>query len=102
MQYDDIRRTLRPLVIGMTTEAITIRTDRRTVERLDRLAKALDRSRNYIVRQALEAYLEEQSWQVQAIEDGLASLDRGAGRAHEQVMAEMRAKIRRHGPKDQD
>ena len=86
----------------MTTEAITIRTDRQTVERLDKLAKALDRSRNYVVRRALEAYLEDQSWQVQAIEEGLTSLDRGAGRPHEQVMAEVRAKIRHHGPKDQD
>jgi predicted transcriptional regulator len=86
----------------MITEAITIRIDRRSVERLDKLAKALDRSRNYVVRQALEAYLDEQSWQVQAIEDGLASLDRGTGRPHEQVMAEVRAKIRHHGPKDQD
>ncbi len=86
----------------MTTEAITIRTDRQTVERLDKLAKALDRSRNYVVKQALEAYLDEQSWQVQAIEDGLVSLDRGAGRPHEQVMAEMRAKIGRRSTKDQD
>lgn len=86
----------------MTTDAITIRTDRRTVERLDKLAKALDRSRNYVVKQALEAYLEEQSWQIQAIEDGLASLDRGAGRPHEAVMADVRTKIRQHRPKDQD
>jgi predicted transcriptional regulator len=86
----------------MTTEAITIRTDRRTVERLDKLAKALDRSRNYVVKQALASYLEEQFWQVQAIEDGLASLDRGAGRSHEEVMAEMRTKIRQHGHKDPD
>jgi predicted transcriptional regulator len=86
----------------MSTEAITIRTDRRTVERLDKLAKALDRSRNYVVKQALEAYLEEQSWQLQAIEEGLASLDRGAGRPHDEVMAEVRAKIRRHHPADRD
>ncbi len=86
----------------MSTEAITIRTDRRTVERLDELAKALDRSRNYVVKQALEAYLEEQSWQLQAIEEGLASLDRGAGRPHDEVMAEVRAKIRRHDPADRD
>ena len=86
----------------MATEAITIRIDRQTVERLDKLAKALDRSRNYVVKRALEAYLEEQSWQIQAIEEGLESLDRGAGRPHEQVMAELRAKIGQHGRKDRD
>jgi predicted transcriptional regulator len=90
----------------MATEAITIRADRLTVERLDNLAKALDRSRNYVVKQALEAYLEEQSWQIQAIEEGLESLERGAGRPHEQVMAELRAKLRakigQGGQKDQD
>ena len=86
----------------MATEAITIRTDRKMVERLDRLAKALDRSRNYVVRQALEAYLEEQAWQVQAIEEGLESLDRGKGRPHETVMAELRRKIERQSRTDQD
>ena len=86
----------------MATEAITIRTDRHTVERLDKLAKALDRSRNYVVKQALEAFLKEQSWQIQAIEEGLESLDRGAGRPHEQVMAELRTKIGQHRKKDQD
>ena len=86
----------------MVTEAITIRTDRKTVERLDKLAKALDRSRNYVVKQALEAYLEEQAWQIQAIEEGLESLDRGKGRPHEEVMAELRGKIERHSRMDQD
>lgn len=86
----------------MATEAITIRTDHQTVERLDRLAKALDRSRNYVVKQALEAYLEEQAWQIQAIEEGLESLDRGAGRRHEDVMAELRGKIERHHRTEQD
>ena len=86
----------------MTTEAITIRADRQTVERLDKLAKALDRSRNYVVKQALEAYLEEQAWQVQAIEEGLESLDRGAGRPHEEFMAELRAKIAEGPQKDPD
>ena len=86
----------------MATEAITIRTDRRTVERLDRLAQALDRSRNYVVKQALEAYLEEQAWQIQAIEEGLESLDRGAGRPHEEVMAELRTKIGQERPEGPD
>ena len=86
----------------MATEAITIRADRQTVERLDRLAKALDRSRNYVVKQALEAYLEEQSWQIQAIEEGLQSLDRGQGRPHEEVMAQQRDKIERHSRTKQD
>ncbi len=75
----------------MTKGSITVRTDPDTIERLDKLAVALDRSRNYLVNQALKAYLDEQAWQIEEINAGLAELERGEGVPHEQAMAEMEA-----------
>jgi len=38
----------------MATEAFSVRTDAEKVQQLDRLAKQMDRSRNYIVNQAID------------------------------------------------
>lgn len=59
----------------MGTEAFTIRTDSKKVEQLDKLAKQQDRSRNYLVNQAIEQLLEMQAWQVERIEEGSKAAD---------------------------
>lgn len=41
-------------------------------KQLDALAKQLDRSRNYVVSQAIAALLDTHAWQVEQIEKGLA------------------------------
>lgn len=41
----------------MNTKAITIRTEDETIDQIDSLAKAMDRSRNYVVNQAMLAYV---------------------------------------------
>ncbi|BBA34049.1 putative transcriptional regulator [Methylocaldum marinum] len=77
----------------MTTEAFTVRTDGETVKRLDQLAAQLDRSRNYLVNQAIQEYLKLHAWQIQKIEAGIAAADRGDVIPHEDVMGEMDALI---------
>ena len=61
----------------MTTAAFTIRTDPHTLQRLDSLAKQLDRSRNYLANQALEEFLELQAWQLGKVQAGIAAAERG-------------------------
>lgn len=39
------------------TQALTIRTDKETLDELERLAQLQDRSKNYVANQALKAYL---------------------------------------------
>jgi len=51
------------------SEPITIRTAK--VAEIDTLAGAMDRSRNYIVNQAIEQYLEANVWQMERIRDGI-------------------------------
>lgn len=77
----------------MTTEAFTVRADGETVKQLDELASQMDRSRNYLVNQAIKEYLELHTWQLGKIEAGMAAADRGELVPHEQVFSELRASI---------
>ena len=73
----------------MATEAFTVRTESDIVHQLDFLAGALDRSRNYLVNQALREYLKTHAWQVEKITQGIAAADRGELLEHDDVMREM-------------
>ena len=59
----------------MTT--VTTRIDEETQSRLDQLAKATDRSRSWLVADAIRRYVEEEGWQVAAIEEGVRQADAG-------------------------
>jgi predicted transcriptional regulator len=73
----------------MATEAFTVRAESELVHQLDHLADSLDRSRNYLVNQALKEYLEHHAWQIEKITQGIAAADRGDLVAHDDVMREM-------------
>jgi len=75
----------------MTAKSITIRTEPAIVDQLSALAKSMDRSRNWVIEDALKQYLEQQARYVEGIEQARASLQRGEGIAHEDLMAEMDA-----------
>ena len=77
--------------VHMTKGTITLRTDAETLDRLDKLAGSLDRSRNYLMNQALKSYLDEQAWQIEEIKAGLEELDRGEGVSAEEAEAIMDA-----------
>ncbi len=67
------------------TVPLSLRISERKAREIETLAKATDRSKSWLLEQALDAYLEAQSWQVARIERGLSELDRGEGRPHEEV-----------------
>jgi predicted transcriptional regulator len=73
----------------MATEAFTVRAESDIVHQLDHLADSLDRSRNYLVNQALKEYLEQHAWQIEKITQGIAAADRGELIDHDEVMKEM-------------
>lgn len=77
------------------SEPITIRTAR--VAEIDALAGAMDRSRNYIVNQAIEQYLEANAWQMERIAQGIAAVRDGKIIPAEEVFARIEAK---HGWSD--
>ena len=84
----------------MAAKSITIRTEPEIVERLSALAKSMDRSRNWVIEDALKQYIEQQARYVEGVEQARSSLERGEGIAHEDLMAEMDAlieeKVRAH------
>lgn len=57
------------------TEPITVRATPELVAALDMLAEATDRSRNYIVVQALQQYVTTNSWQIARTLEGIAAAD---------------------------
>jgi len=61
----------------MSTEAFSVRTDKQKVKQLDRLAKLMDRSRNYIVNQAIDQLLELHAWQDERIKAGIRAAEQG-------------------------
>lgn len=77
----------------MAAKSITIRTEPDIVEKISALAKSMDRSRNWVIEDALKQYIEQQARYVEGIEQAMVSLDRGEGIAHEDLMAEMDALI---------
>lgn len=72
-----------------TTKTITIRTSPEIIAAVGRLAKAIDRPRNWVIEIAIQSYLEGQSWQVEGVREAMASLDKGNGVPHEEVFAEL-------------
>ncbi len=57
------------------TETVTIRLPAEVKGKLTALAASTNRSRSWLAAQAIEAYVEEQSWQVQQIEAAIVLAD---------------------------
>lgn len=79
----------------MADTSITIRTDPELAAKVAALATAMDRSRNWVIEDALREYVEAQAWQIEGIKAAIVSLDKGEGIPHEQVMADMEALLSR-------
>jgi predicted transcriptional regulator len=59
------------------TDILTLRLTSATSKRLARLSKATDRTRSRLAAEAIEKYLDDQAWQVDAIEEGVRAADSG-------------------------
>lgn len=82
----------------MTSKPTSITLDERTRERLNRVAKAYERKRTWIIARAIQEYLDREEAFARAVERGIESADRGELIAHEDVMAEMDALIDQLAP----
>ena len=74
--------------------AFTVRLDEAVLRDLDRLAEKTDRSRNWLVNQAVQDYVTVNAWQLERIEAGIAAADRGDFASDNEV-ARVRAKFGR-------
>ena len=69
----------------MNTDTFSVRVDRSTGSRLEKLAKSTGRSRSFLAAEAITAYLDTNEWQISGITAALSSLDRGKGVPHDRV-----------------
>jgi predicted transcriptional regulator len=67
------------------SELLTVRLSPALRKSLDRLARATDRSRSWLTVDALEKYLSDNAWQVEAIDEGVRAADAGDLHRHEDV-----------------
>jgi RHH-type transcriptional regulator, rel operon repressor / antitoxin RelB len=61
----------------MPSLPITTRLDKDTIEKLEKLADATEQSKSFLVAEAVDKYLREQEWQVNAIKKGVLQAEKG-------------------------
>ncbi len=67
------------------TTTLSVRIDPETKKRLDVLARRARRSKSFLASEAICAFVEAESWQLDEIEAGLRELDEGRGVPHKKV-----------------
>lgn len=70
---------------------VTIRAAKDMMSEIDVLATAMDRSRNYVINQAIRQFLDTHAWQVERIKAGLEDVRAGRVRPADDVLAEIAA-----------
>lgn len=77
------------------TENVTVRMPPEVTEKLERIAERLDRSRNWVINEAIERYLDVYDWQTTRIAERLDQAEHGGTfTPHDQVMDRLEAKIK--------
>jgi predicted transcriptional regulator len=61
----------------MKTASVSARLTPDTAKKIALLAKALNRSKSYLAAEAIEAYVNDQQWQIEAIIEGIKEADEG-------------------------
>ncbi len=64
---------------------MTIRVDRKTKTRLEKLAKTMERSKSYLAAEAIRTYLELNEWQIAETKAALKEADAGLFATAEEV-----------------
>lgn len=67
------------------TTTLSVRIDTQTKKRLEALAKRARRSKSFLAAEAIAAFVEAESWQLDEIQVGINELDAGRGVPHEDV-----------------
>lgn len=73
------------------TTTLSIRIDTDTKKRLEALAKRARRSKSFLAAEAIAAFVEAESWQLDEIQAGVRQLDEGQGVAHKDVATWLRS-----------
>jgi len=69
----------------MSEPNVSVELPAELADRIDSLARSIDRPRSWVVEKAVEEYLETQAWQVRAIRSALAQAEAGDFATDEEV-----------------
>jgi predicted transcriptional regulator len=73
------------------TTTLSVRIDTATKKRLEQLARRARRSKSFLAAEAIAAFVEAESWQLDEIQQGLSELDGGHGVPHTRVATWLRS-----------
>ena len=66
-------------------KATTIRMEDTVLDRVDSMAKSVNRSRTWIINQAVERFLSYEEWFIQEVQSGINEVAKGEIASHEKV-----------------
>lgn len=77
------------------TKLTSFRLDDNLSNKLEALAISMDRPKTWLIEQAVRHYVDEQAWQVQAIQEAVNEVDSGKAVLipHEEVMSRFEQKL---------
>jgi len=76
----------------MPLKATSVRLDEETLERVGRMAEAMDRPRAWLMAQAIKQYVTREEWFIREVEKGVKAADEGRLMDHGDVKAKWEAK----------
>lgn len=79
------------------TKVLTLRLDPKMTKKLDRLADATQRSRSFLISEAVREYLALNEWQIEETRQALAEADAGDFASDAEVQRTMKKWKRRAG-----
>lgn len=77
---------------ALVKDTVSLRLQPGMKQRIETLAKATNRTKSYIIEEAISSYLKLNEWQTQSILAGLKEVEAGATTPHETVLAKWEAK----------
>ncbi|HZM12425.1 MAG TPA: ribbon-helix-helix protein, CopG family [Candidatus Limnocylindrales bacterium] len=76
--------------MSSTEKTISFRADADKIDELDALAAAQDRSRSYLINEAIRNYVELHAYQDALVREGLAEMRQGRVVSHEEVVRRLK------------
>lgn len=76
-------------------KTISFRAPSRKIEKLDELAAAKDRTRSYVINEAIDHYLQLHAYQEMLVRKGLEEMRQGRTVGHDEVVKRLRKRTRR-------
>jgi predicted transcriptional regulator len=79
------------------SKVLTLRLEPKLTKQLDKLAEATQRSRSFLIAEAVRDYIALNEWQVEEIKKAIVEADRGEFASEEEVKKTFRRRTRRAG-----